>query len=56
MGGVSLLGLLGVLFIAFKIAEIITWSWWLVLAPLWVPAVIAIALLLVAAAFGGRKL
>jgi len=31
------LGLLTILFIAFKLTHIIHWSWWWVLAPLWVP-------------------
>ena len=34
-GGVSLLGLLGVLFIGLKLANIIDWSWWYVLLPLY---------------------
>lgn len=29
----TFLNMLQILFIAFKLAEIITWSWWLVLAP-----------------------
>lgn len=37
----SLLTLLAVLFIGLKLAGIIAWSWWLVLAPLWaIPAVL----------------
>jgi hypothetical protein len=34
-GGVGFLGLLGILFIGLKLAKIITWSWWLVLLPLY---------------------
>lgn len=30
-----------VLFVGLKLAEIINWSWWLVLAPSYVPLVIA---------------
>lgn len=40
--GVGFLGLLLLLFIAFKICGVIAWSWWWVTAPLWFPAVIAI--------------
>lgn len=29
--------LLGVLFVGLKLANIIDWSWWWVLAPLWGP-------------------
>lgn len=38
----STLGLemLLVLFIAFKLSGIIAWSWWWVLAPLWIPVAI----------------
>lgn len=34
-GGIGFLGLLTVLFIGLKLTEVITWSWWWVLAPLW---------------------
>lgn len=43
-------GLLAILFIALKLMNIITWSWWWVLAPLWAPVVfflVAIIFLLV---------
>jgi hypothetical protein len=33
----SFLSLLAVAFIALKLAGYITWSWWLVLSPLWGP-------------------
>lgn len=39
-GGVSFLGLLAIVFITLKLAgitEVAEWSWWWVLAPLWVP-------------------
>ena len=42
----SFLGLLAVLFIGLKLTNIIAWSWWLVLLPIWGP--LAIALLLMA--------
>lgn len=32
---IGFLGLLGLLFIGLKLAGIITWSWWLVLLPLY---------------------
>ena len=35
-GGVGLLGLLGVLFVGLKLAHVIAWSWWWVLAPFWI--------------------
>jgi hypothetical protein len=44
--GIGFLGLLTVAFIVLKLCNIITWSWWWVLAPLWAP------LVLVALVFG----
>jgi hypothetical protein len=38
--GISFLGLLTLLFIAFKILGYISWSWWWVLCPLWIPVAI----------------
>jgi|APSaa5957512535_1039671.scaffolds.fasta_scaffold813535_1 hypothetical protein len=37
-------GLLAVLFIGLKLAEIINWSWWWVLSPIWVVPVLVILL------------
>ena len=49
-GGVGFLGLLTIVFIVLKLTKLITWSWWWVLSPVWVP--LAIALLVVAICFG----
>ena len=46
-GGIGFFGLLTVLFIGLKLTNFITWSWWLVLAPLWGPIVFALLLLLI---------
>ena len=38
-----ILGILGLIFVTLKLAEIgvvATWSWWAVLSPFWVPLVI----------------
>lgn len=32
--------LLGVAFIVLRLCNVIAWSWWWVLAPFWVPAII----------------
>lgn len=40
--GVSFFGLLAILFIAFKLTGVIDWSWWHVLAPLWLPTLVVI--------------
>lgn len=45
-GGFTLLLLL---FIALKLTGVITWSWWWVLSPFWIPLVLALAIMAVAA-------
>jgi hypothetical protein len=39
-GGIGFLWALAILFITFKLLDLIDWSWWLVLAPLWIPVVL----------------
>lgn len=51
--GIGFLGLLAVLFIGLKLTGYIDWSWWWVLAPLWIGwaivlGIIAIVLLIAA--------
>lgn len=38
--------LLGVAFIVLKLIGVIDWSWWWVLAPLWIPAAIIVILVI----------
>lgn len=45
--GVGLAGLLLIAFIVLKLTNVITWSWWWVMAPLWIPAAITLLLLVV---------
>ena len=45
--GIGFFGLLTVLFIGLKLTNVITWSWWLVLMPLYGPALLLIALFIV---------
>lgn len=45
--GVSGLTLLTLLFIGLKLGNVITWSWWWVLAPTWIPILIALVLLFI---------
>lgn len=42
-GGVGFFGALGITFIALKLCGVIDWEWWLVLAPLWVPVLVWVA-------------
>ena len=44
--GIGFGGLLAVLFIALKLTGYINWSWWWVLSPLWIGAIIGIIILL----------
>ena len=44
--GIGFGGLLAVLFIGLKLTGYITWSWWWVLAPIWIP--VTFVLLIVA--------
>ena len=42
---------LTLLFIGLKLTQHIVWSWWWVLSPLWLPTVVAVAILLILAVF-----
>lgn len=50
-GGTGFLGLLGILFIALKLMGQISWSWFWVLAPLWIPFAVVIAIVVFAVIF-----
>ena len=41
-GGIGLLGVLEIVFIVLKLLGIITWSWWIVLIPLWIDITLVI--------------
>ena len=49
-GGIGFTGLLTVVFITLKLCNIINWSWWWVLSPIWITAGIVIIVLLVVVA------
>ena len=40
--GIGLFSLLGIVFIVLKLLEVINWSWWFVLMPLYLPAVLVL--------------
>lgn len=50
-GGVGFISLLTLLFIALKLTGYVQWSWLWVLSPLWISALMSLALLGVALAF-----
>ena len=35
-GGIGFTGLLTVLFVGLKLTNVIAWSWWWVLSPIWI--------------------
>lgn len=48
--GGSFLGILTLIFITLKLCGTITWSWWWVLAPLWMPIAFTFSILILAVA------
>jgi len=45
-GGIGFCGLLTIVFIVLKLLGKISWSWWWVLAPSWIPLAIVLAIVL----------
>jgi hypothetical protein len=45
--GISLGTVLFIVFLILKLTGTITWSWWWVTAPLWIPAAIVVAFLII---------
>ena len=50
-GGIGFTGLLTVLFVGLKLTNVIAWSWWWVLSPMWIPLLLLIGFLIIAAIF-----
>lgn len=46
-GGIGFFGVLAILFIALKLIGIVSWSWVWVLAPIWIPAIIAVVCIII---------
>ena len=46
-GGIGFCGLLAVVFITLKLTDVIAWSWWWVLSPLWIPIAVVGAICVV---------
>ena len=53
-GGIGFFGLLTIVFITLKLTDHIDWSWWWVLAPLWMPIALIIVIVLLILSAGGR--
>ena len=45
--GISLCGVLFVVFLVLKLTGVITWSWWWVTAPLWIPCALSAVVLII---------
>ena len=45
--GVGILGVLLIIFIVLKLVGVVTWSWWVVLIPLWIEIGLLIIVILV---------
>ena len=45
-GGIGFFGVLALIFITLKLLGVVAWSWWWVLAPIWIPSAIAIVIVL----------
>lgn len=46
-GGLGLGGILFVVFLILKLCKVITWSWWWVFAPIWIPFALGILITLI---------
>lgn len=46
-GGIGFTGVLTIVFIVLKLLGKITWSWWWVLSPIWISAIVAILFFLI---------
>ena len=56
MQGIGVVGLLGILFVALKLTGTITWSWWWVTAPLWIPAALLLIIFTIIGVLTYKKL
>ncbi len=50
-GGIGFGGVLFIVFLVLKLTGHITWSWWWVFSPLWIPFAIVIFILFMALVF-----
>ena len=44
--GMNFCEVLALIFIVLKLTKVITWSWWWVLSPIWIPFILALILLI----------
>lgn len=62
-GGIGFTGVLTIVFVVLKLTHTIDWSWWWILAPIWIPLgifliglIIFIIIQVTAAVYARRKL
>lgn len=53
--GIGFVGLLTVAFIVLKLTGVIAWSWWWVLAPVWITAAIVVVIIVAVIAVAASK-
>lgn len=46
-GGIGFVGALTIAFIVLKLTGVISWSWWWVLSPIWITALLVIGILVI---------
>lgn len=46
-GGITFIGALQLTFIILKLIKVIKWSWWWVLSPTWISAILAFILIFI---------
>ena len=46
-GGIGFFGILTIVFIILKLCKVISWSWLWVLSPIWIGAIIVVALIII---------
>ena len=44
--GIDFVGLLTIVFVVLKLCGIINWSWWWVISPIWISAIIFMVVLI----------
>ena len=44
-GGIGFCGLLTIVFVTLKLCKVIAWSWWWILAPMWIPLTLVLSII-----------
>lgn len=50
-GGMGIVGTLTTIFIVLRLVNVIDWSWWWVLSPIWISILLFVAFLIILAIF-----